>query len=167
MTSTYLLDALFTAPRTKFEDIQKLQADQGIYGWFEDGKLVYVGKSKSQKEGKTHNRLVNRLLEHATGNSCVSSFVNYLRTKRYLSVQAADMEKYPYLEPVKVEEKKIVSYMSKHLEIVVIECDPAQLLEDASCKPEDFLFAHCDTLTEIKLWNNATGRSKKAEKKLK
>lgn len=152
MNSTQLLNLLTTSPKTSFKDIPNLICDQGIYGWFENDKLVYVGKSKPKKNQT--NRLVGRLLEHCTGNSCVSSFVNLLRVHRDLSVRPKDLEKNPGINPILVEQKKVLEYMGKNLSVVVIDCDPDQYLLDVNQKPEQYLFGYFENSKEVKLWNN-------------
>jgi len=143
MNSRELLEALSEAPKLKFSDIKTLEERQsGIYGWFEEGKLIYVGKAKNLKR-----RLVG---DHVTGISSKSVFVNYLRMQRFLSITLEDIEKYPKLPRGVIESRKIQEYMNSCMEVITLVCNPEELLEDVKQKPEKFLFEYY----KGELWNN-------------
>ena len=135
MNSIELLEAFNKASRVKFNDMKAFSEDQGgIYGWFEDGKLIYIGKARNLKR-----RLVG---DHMTGISSKSTFVNCLRIHRLLSITREDIANNSNLLIGDIEPKKIRDYMSNHMEVAIIVCNPEELLEDVSKKPEKFLHTY-------------------------
>lgn len=135
MNSNELLEVFNKAPKVKFCDISVFKEEQyGIYGWFEDGKLIYIGKASNLKR-----RLVG---DHIKGISSKSTFVNLLRMERLLSITQEDVNKNPNLPRGVVEANKIKEYMNGCMEVITIVCNPEELLEDARKKPEKFLHTY-------------------------
>ena len=135
MNSIELLEAFNKAPKIKFCDIKIFREEQnGIYGWFEDGKLIYIGKASNLKR-----RLVG---DHIKGISSKSTFVNLLRMERLLSINQEDVDKNPNLPRGVIEARKIQDYMNGCMEVITIVCNPEELLENVKQKPEKFLHTY-------------------------
>ena len=135
MNSIKLLEAFNKAPKVKFNDMKAFSEEQGgIYGWFEDGKLIYIGKARNLKR-----RLVG---DHMTGISSKSTFVNCIRMHRLLSITREDIDNNSNLLNGDIEAKKIRDYMNSCMEVITIVCNPEELLEDVRQKPEKFLHTY-------------------------
>jgi hypothetical protein len=135
MNSIELLEAFNKATKVKFSDMKAFSEEQGgIYGWFENGKLIYIGKATNLKR-----RLVG---DHMTGISSKSTFANCIRIHRLLSITHEDIANNSNLHNGDIEAKKIRDYMDSCMEVITIVCNPEELLEDVKQKPEKFLHTY-------------------------
>ena len=134
MNSIELLEAVNKAPKIKFCDVEaetaKLKGG-GVYVVEEKEIPRYVGDTPNFKKrvGK----------DHTSGNCVKSTFVQYYRQQRFLSVTREDADKYPDLPLPVIEENKINENATADVKFILIPCNPKELLEDVKQKPEKFL----------------------------
>ena len=164
MKSTDLVNQVNSNIRFNITQLDELSLNQGIYAIYDKGTLVYVGKSKASSEKLSEGRMTRRVgREHASGNSCVSSFCNYLRSEKGITISTEEVRLFPELAPVKIEELKVQDYLDSNITVSFVECDPDVTLEDVDSKPEDYLLRDYFPSKDIFLWNYGTKRSKKID----
>lgn len=155
MTSTELVHQIFNNKRSRLSEVDSTAT--GIYSIFDKGRLVYVGKAEGA--GGFRSRVRN---QHGSGNSCVSSFCNYLRSEKGITVSTEELKEFSDIEaPVKLEELKVQNYLENNVSVSLIEVDTKENLEDVEEFPENFLLNTYFPSSEHKLWNFATKRSEK------
>ena len=158
MKSTELVEKLFNGPQYKISDIPSVEgtSQSGVYLFRDKGKVDYIGKAEGVKG------IVDRVVrQHGTGNSCVSSFCNYIRSEYGIVVTTQEAREFTGLAPVKIEELKVQDYLDKNVRCTIVPVDTKTELEDLAMKPEDFLLRKYCPDNSIPLFNFATKRSEK------
>ena len=155
MTSDTLVFQILNNKRVRLSQVDSTST--GIYAIFDKDKLVYVGKAEGA--GGFRSRVRN---QHGSGNSCVSSFCNYLRSEKGITVSTEELKTFIEIEaPVKLEELKVQNYLENNVSVSLVEIDTKTELEDVDELPENFLLNTYFPNTSAKLWNYATKRSEK------
>lgn len=140
---------IFENKRQKLSKVESTA--KGIYGIFDKGKLVYIGVANGS--GGFRKRIKN---QHASGNSCVSSFCNYLRSEKGITISTEEVKEFIEIEaPVKLEELKVQLYLEENVVCSIVEVD------DDIKGVENYLLTQYFPSSEYKLWNFATRRSNK------
>jgi hypothetical protein len=126
----------------------------GIYAMWFQGKMNYVGKTATSQVDRVGN-------QHAKGNSCTSSYVNYLRAEHGITVTPQERAMVDISIPtLKIEEAKVRSFLETNITCSFVEVDPSTALEDSDKKPEDYLFEHYKE-EGVDLLNNPTKGNRK------
>lgn len=138
---------------SKFKLAEVDSTAKGIYGLFDKGKLVYVGVAKGA--GGFRSRIRS---QHASGNSCVSSFCNYLRSEKGITISTEEVKEFIEIDaPVKIEELKVQDYLDKNVYCRVVEIEDDKMIKGIERELLDNYFPNINH----KLWNFATKRSNK------
>ena len=156
MNTVELVNQLENNSRTKLTEV--VSKDIGIYAIYVRGVLSYIGKTENKKGG--FSQRIGK--EHTKGNSCVSSFINYLRVFEdlHLPQEVRDLCEIKGFPLSIAERYYIQDFVDKHVTVSLCACDPKEILEDIDMKPEDYLFKYYND----SIWNNITRQNKEVSK---
>lgn len=155
MESTALVDQLETNRRIPLSEVKENGSDKpGIYAMWFRGKIDYIGKTATSQKDRVGS-------QHAKGNSCTSSYVNYLRAEHSIVVTPQERAMVdPSIPTLKIEEAKVRSFLETNITCSFVEVDPNIALQDVDKKPEDYLFEYYKE-KGISLLNNPTKGNRK------